>query len=126
MGLVGLNCEAGAPDELDVGRIAFVSLVVVAGVLASACEEPNTTDYDPMGVAAAEAGMIVVSPEEITSCVESTMAAAMAGEADAQALWDSVAQSRDALQQECNRIGIADPDRLAQMHWNWTASQSAP
>jgi len=100
--------------------------LAVCCIVASGCEDPNTTDYDPMGAAAADAGMIVVDPAEIDSCVESTMSGAMAGEGGAQALWTSVGESREALEQECNRIGIENPERLAEMHWNWTAAQNSP
>lgn len=107
-------------------RAAFVSLAVV-GVLASGCDDPNTTDYDPVGAAAASANMelVTVPPEQITSCVEATKFGAYVGDDDARARWDAAGQSEDALADVCSQIGHDDPDALATIHWNWNAAQSS-
>lgn len=104
-------------------QLALVSLVVI-GLVASGCEDPDTNDYDPMGVAAAEAGLPLASEDAVESCIESTQADAFAGDPEAQELWNSVDQSEAALRRACIQLGVDDPDRLAQMHWNWTAAQS--
>ncbi len=106
---------------------AFVSVVVI-GVLASGCKEPNTTSYDPVGVAAADANMeleAVPPPEQVTSCVESTKFGAYVGDATAQARWDAAGQSEGALSDVCSQLGRIDPAALAIIHWNWTAAQSS-
>ncbi len=105
---------------------AFVSVVVI-GVLASGCKEPNTTNYDPVGAAAAEANMelVIVPPEQVTSCVESTKFGAYVGDTTAQARWDAADQSEAALSDVCRQLGRTDPAALATMHWNWTAAQSS-
>ena len=107
-------------------RAAFVSLIVV-GVLASGCANPNTTDYDPVGVAAAGANMELVSvpPEQVASCVESTKFAAFLGDVDALARWDAAGHSEDALSDICTQIGDDDPAALATMQRNWIAVQSS-
>lgn len=104
---------------------AFVSVVVI-GVLASGCKEPNTTSYDPVGEAAAVANMelAIVPPEQLMSCVESTKFGALAGDAIARARWDAAGQSEAALSDVCSELGRTDPAALALVHWNWTAAQS--
>ncbi len=106
-------------------RAALVLLAV--GVLASGCANPNTTDYDPVGVAAAGANMELVSvpPEQVASCVESTKFAAFVGDVDARARWDAAGQSEDALSDMCSQIGHDDPDALATMQRNWIAVQAS-
>ncbi len=106
--------------------MVLVSLVVI-GLVASGCDDPNTTDYDPMGAAAAAAGMELaeVPIEQVDSCVEFTKVAALAGDVAAQERWNSVGQSDDALSAACTEIGRSDPTQLAEMHWEWTAAQSA-
>jgi hypothetical protein len=110
----------------DVRRVTVMSLAII-GLLATGCEEPNTTDYDPVGAAAAEAGVSLssVPPEQITSCVESTKYDAFFGQAAALARWNAVGQSEDALSDLCRLIGRDDPATLATMHSDWTAAQSS-
>ena len=108
-------------------RALFVSLAsigfVASGFLTSGCEEPNTTDYDPMGAAAASAGMELaeVPVEQVASCVELTKVRAMEGDPDAQARWDDAAQSDKLLSSACTELGRTDPAALATMHWDWKA-----
>lgn len=106
-------------------RCAAIVSVVVMGILASGCKEPNTTDYDPVGMAAAEANMVIVPSEQITSCIESTKFEAYVGDAAARARWDAADQSETALAELCDQLGRTDPAALATIHWNWTAAQSS-
>lgn len=103
-------------------RVLCVSLATIA-LLASGCEDPDTSDYDPMGAAAAAAGMELaeVPVEQVASCVELTKVEAIAGDTAASERWNSVGQSDDALAAVCTEIGRTDPDRLAAMHWDWMA-----
>ena len=103
-----------------------MSLAII-GLLATGCGEPNTTDYDPVGAAAAEAGLSVssVPPEQIESCVESTKYDAFFGQAAALARWNAVGQSENELSELCRLIGRDDPATLATMHSDWTAAQSS-
>jgi hypothetical protein len=105
-------------------RVILVSLASIS-LLASGCEDPDTTDYDPMGAAAAAAGMELaeVPVEQVDSCVELTKFSAMSGDQAAQERWNSVGQSEDALSAACTEIGRTDPDRLAGMHWEWMAGR---
>ena len=105
-------------------RVTVVSMALVC-LLASGCEDPDTNDYDPMGAAAADAGMVLtdVPLDEIDSCVESTKFRAFTGDADALQRWNAAGQNDDALRQACTKIGLKDPDELAAMHWNWVAEQ---
>ena len=57
--------------------------LAVVGVLASGCTDPNTTSYDPVGAAAAEANLDLVPHEQIASCVEATKFGAYVGDAAA-------------------------------------------
>ncbi len=106
-------------------RVAIVAVAVVC-LLASACEDPDTNDYDPMGAAAADAGMVLtdVPADQITSCVDSTKFGAYVGDADALKRWNAAGQSDDALRAACTKIGLKNPDELASMHWTWIAEQS--
>jgi hypothetical protein len=105
-----------------VRRALIVSLALIAFV-ASGCEEPNTTDYDPMGAAAASAGMELadVPVEQVASCVELTKIEAMEGDPAAQARWDAAGQSDILLSSACTELGRTDPAALATMHWDWKA-----
>lgn len=107
-------------------RAAFISVALV-GVLSSGCENPDTTDYDPVGVAAAAANMELVSvpPEHVASCVEATKFGAFVGDDAAQSRWEAARESEDALADACRAMGATDPDALATIHWNWTAAQSS-
>ena len=106
--------------------VAFASVVVIAA-LASGCKEPNTTNYDPVGIAAADANMelVEVPPEQVTSCVESTKFGAYVGDVTARERWDAAGQSDAALSEVCGQLGRTDPAALATIHWNWTAAQSS-
>jgi hypothetical protein len=106
-------------------RVTLMSLAVLV-VLLSACDNPNTTDYDPMGKAADAAGMTLtdVPQDQITSCVESTQYGAFLGDADALERWQTAGQSEAALADACLHIGRNDPEALATMHWNWTTLRS--
>ena len=108
-------------------RCAAFASVVVIGLLASGCQDPNTTNYDPVGAAAAGANMelAIVPPEQVTSCVESTKLGAYVGDTTARARWDAADQSEAALSDVCSQLGRTDPVALATIHWNWTAAQSA-
>lgn len=97
--------------------------ITAFGIVASGCEEPNTTDYDPMGAAAASAGMELadVPVEQVASCVELTKVEAMEGDPAARARWDAAAQSDTLLSSACTELGRTDPAALATMHWDWKA-----
>ena len=58
-----------------------MSLAVMA-LLVAGCEDPDTAAYDPMGVAADQAGMTLtdVPLDQIQSCVESTTYNAFMGD----------------------------------------------
>jgi len=108
-------------------RCVAVASLVVIGVLASGCKEPNTTNYDPVGHAAADANMelAIVPPEQVTSCVESTKFGAYVGDLAARTRWDAAEQSEGVLSDVCSQLGRTDPAALATIHWNWTAAQSS-
>jgi hypothetical protein len=105
-----------------VRRIVLLPLAVV-GVLASGCTDPNTTSYDPVGVAAADASLDLVPHDQITSCVESTKFGAYVGDAVAFERWNSAGQSETNLAEACNQIWRADPAALATIHSDWMAAQ---
>jgi hypothetical protein len=106
-----------------VRRIVLVPLAVI-GLLASGCKDPNTTSYDPVGVAAAEASMDLVPHDQITSCVESTKFGAYVGDAVAFERWNSAGQSEANLAKVCNQIWRADPAALATIHSDWMETQA--
>ena len=95
-------------------------------LVASGCEDPNSSNFDPMGEAADAAGMTLtdVPLDQIASCVESTKADAFLGDATAQARWNSAGQSDVTLTQVCTEIGRNDPKALADMQQNWIAEQA--
>ncbi len=97
--------------------------LVVVGVVASGCTDPNTTSYDPMGAAAAEANLDLVPHEQITSCIEATKFGAYVGDADALERWNSAGQSDADLADVCNRIWRDDPTALAAIHSDWMDTQ---
>lgn len=101
--------------------------MAVVGVLASGCKEPNTTSYDPVGVAAADAGLVLetVSAEQIASCVEWTKFGAAVGDAADLARWESAERSERILADVCTEIGRTDPAALAVMHEDWIAAQAS-
>jgi hypothetical protein len=107
-----------------VRRIAFVPLVVV-GVLASGCKDPNTTSYDPVGAAAADANLDIVPHDQVASCVESTKFGAYVGDAAALERWKSAGESDADLEDVCVQIWRADPTKLAAIHSGWMATQAA-
>ncbi len=109
-----------------------VPLVVVAGLLAASCEGTDTADPTPTtdaafvdAFAAVTVPPSIVPADQVTSCVDATKYGAFVGDVDASARWNAVGQSDDALTEACTQIGRDDPDALATMHWNWTASQAA-
>ena len=101
----------------------FVPLAVL-GVLASACTDPNTTSYDPVGVAAVDADLDLVPHDQITSCVESTKFGAYVGDAAALERWNSAGESVADLAEVCTRIWRADPAALATIHSEWMTTQA--
>ncbi len=105
-------------------RSLSVSVAMIVAV-ASGCADPNTTGYDPVGVAAADANMDLAEPEHVTSCVESTKFGAYLGEDVALARWEAADRSDAALRDVCERIGRDDPDALAAVHSNWVAVQAS-
>jgi hypothetical protein len=106
-----------------VRRIILVSLVVV-GALASGCTDPNTTSYDPVGVAAAGANLDLVPHDQIASCVEWTKFAVLVGDATALERWDSAGQSDAAVAEACLDIWRAEPTELAGIHSEWLATKA--
>ncbi len=98
--------------------------LAVVGVLASGCKDPNTTSYDPVGVAAVDANLDLVPHDQITSCVESTKFGAFVGDAAALERWNSAGQSDADLVEACNQIWLADPAALATIHSDWMATQA--
>jgi hypothetical protein len=103
--------------------IVLVPLAVV-GVLASGCKDPNTTSYDPVGVAAVDASLDIVPHDQVTSCVESTKFGAYVGETAALERWNSADQSDAGLAAACTQIWRADPAALATIHSDWMATQA--
>jgi hypothetical protein len=99
--------------------------VAVIGVLASGCTDPNTTSYDPVGVAAGDAELDLVPHDQITSCVESTKFGAYVGDAVALERWNSAGQSEPQLAEACNEIWRADPAALARIHSQWLAARAS-
>ena len=101
--------------------------VAIVGTFASGCKEPNTTSYDPVGVAAADAGMVLgtVSADQIISCVEWTKFGAAVGDVTGVARWDSAERSETILAEVCAEIGRTDPAALAAMHEDWIAVQAS-
>ena len=99
--------------------------LVVVGVLASGCKDPNTTSYDPVGAAAADANLDIVPHDQITSCVESTKFGAYVGDAAALERWNSAGESDADLEDVCVQIWRADPTKLAAIHSDWMATQAA-
>jgi hypothetical protein len=106
-----------------VRRIVLVPLVVI-GALASGCEDPDTTSYDPVGVAAVAANLDVVPHDQIASCVEWTKFGALVGDAAALERWDSAGRSDAAVAEVCLEIWRADPTELAAMHSDWLEAQA--
>jgi hypothetical protein len=106
-----------------VRRIVLVPLAVV-GVLASGCSDPNTTSYDPVGVAADDASLDLVPHDQIASCVESTKFGAYVEDAAALERWNSAGQSDAGLAEVCNQIWRDDPAALARIHSDWMATQA--
>jgi hypothetical protein len=105
-------------------RGLFASMTML-GLAASGCADPNTTDYDPVGVAAAGANMELAEPEHVTSCVESTKFGAYLGDDAALDRWESAGRSDDALRDACEVLGRNDPDALAAMHATWIELQAS-
>lgn len=103
-----------------------MSLVAFGLLAASGCDNPNSSNYDPMGDAADVAGMTLtdVPLDQIASCVESTKAAAFLGDAVAQQRWTAAGQSDVTLTQVCTQIGRNDPQALADMQQDWIAEQA--
>jgi len=103
-----------------------MSLAVV-GVLASGCEEPNTTSYDPVGVAAADAGLLLetVPAEQVASCVGWTKFGAAVGDVTDLARWESAERSERTLADVCAELGRTDPAALAAMHEDWIEVQAS-
>lgn len=99
--------------------------LVVVGVVASGCTDPNTTSYDPMGAAAAQANLDLVPHDQITSCVEATKFGAYVGDAAALERWNSGGQSDADLEQVCNRIWQSNPAALATIHSDWMETQAS-
>lgn len=104
--------------------IVLVPLAVV-GVLASGCTDPNTTSYDPVGVAAVDASLDIVPHDQITSCVESTKFGAYVSDAAALERWNSAGQTDAGLAEVCTKIWRADPAALATIHSDWMATQAS-
>ena len=98
--------------------------LAVVGVLASGCKDPNTTSYDPVGVAAVDAELDLLPHDQITSCVESTKFGAFVGDAAALDRWNSAGQSDADLAAVCKQIWRADPAALATIHTDWMATQA--
>ena len=98
--------------------------LAVVGVLASGCKDPNTTSYDPVGVAAVGANLDLVPHDQITSCIESTKFGAYVGDTAALERWNSAGQSDADLAEVCNQIWRADPTALARIHSDWMATQA--
>ena len=103
--------------------VVLVSLAAV-GVFASGCKDPNTTSYDPIGVAAVDANLDLVPHDQVTSCVESTKFGAFVGDAAALDRWNSAGQSDDDLAEVCTQIWRADPSKLEKIHSDWMATQA--
>lgn len=95
------------------------------GVSVSGCQDPNTTSYDPVGVAAADANLDLVPRDQISSCVESTKFGAFVGDAAALARWDSAGQSEAGVAAACLEIWRGAPSDLAAIHTEWLATQAA-
>lgn len=106
------------------GRIVLVVSLAVVGVLASGCTDPDTTSYDPMGAAAAQANLDLVPHDQITSCVESTKFGAYVGDAASIERWNSAGESDADLEQVCNEIWQRDPAALATIHSDWMEIQA--
>ena len=104
-------------------RIVLVTLAVIV-VLASGCKDPNTTSYDPVGAAAADANLDLVPHEQVAACVESTKFGAYVGDAAALERWNSADQSDDGLAAVCTQIWRGDPTALAAIHSDWLATQA--
>lgn len=98
--------------------------LAVVGVLASGCKDPNTTSYDPIGVAAVDVNLDLVPHDQVTSCVESTKFGAFVGDAAALDRWNSAGQSDDDLAEVCTQIWRADPSKLEKIHSEWMAAQA--
>ena len=98
--------------------------LAVVGVLASGCKDPNTTAYDPVGVAAVDAELDLLPHDQITSCVESTKFGAYVGDAASLDRWNSAGQSDIDLAEVCTQIWRADPTALDKIHSDWMATQA--
>jgi hypothetical protein len=119
-----LQVDCGPFRSSSVRRIVLVSLAVI-GLLASGCNDPNTTSYDPVGAAAADANLDLMPHDQITSCVESTKLGAYVGDAVAFERWTSAGQSEANLAEVCNQIWRADPAALATIHSDWLATRAS-
>jgi hypothetical protein len=106
-----------------VRRIVFVPLAVIV-VLVSGCKDPNTTSYDPVGAAAADADINLVPQEQVAACVESTKFGAYVGDPLALERWNSADQSDDDLAEVCTQIWHREPTALAAIHSDWMATQA--
>jgi hypothetical protein len=106
--------------------IPLISFVALGLLAASGCDNPNSSNYDPMGDAADVAGMALtdVPLDQIASCVESTKAEAYLGDPVAQRRWTAAGQSDDTLTRVCTEIGRNDPNALADMQQEWIADQA--
>ena len=98
--------------------------LAVVVMFASGCKDPNTTSYDPMGAAAAEANLDLVPQEQVASCVESTKFGAYVGDAAALERWNSAGQSDDNLAEVCTQIWRAEPTALAAIHADWMETKA--
>ena len=98
--------------------------LVVIGALASGCEDPDTTSYDPVGAAAAAANLDIVPHDQIASCVEWTKFGASVGDTAALERWDHAGRSDAAVAEVCLEIWRADPTDVAAMHSEWLAAQA--
>ena len=98
--------------------------LAVLVLLASGCKDPNTTSYDPVGAAAADADLDLVPQEQVTACVESTKFGAYVGDPLALERWNSADRSDDDLAAVCTQIWRGDPTALAAIHSDWMTTQA--
>ena len=98
--------------------------LVVVGVLASGCEDPDTTSYDPVGAAAVAAELDLVPHDQIASCVEWTKFGVLVGDAAALERWDSSGESDAGVAEACLEIWRADPVDLAAIDAEWSETQA--
>ncbi len=98
--------------------------LAAVGVLASGCKDPNTTSYDPVGVAAVDAELDLVPHDHITSCVEATKFGAYVGDPVALERWNSAGESDAELADVCTEVWRADPAALEAIHSAWMDTQA--